>query len=72
MKLFVDILSFNENNFPDTCFIKCENTFIDKYICVKTDLFEKIGKYCFLLDFREINSEEDILNIKYLKATYKE
>jgi hypothetical protein len=71
MKLSIDILSFNGNTYPDTFFIKCENTLIDKYICVETDLFEKLGKYCFLLDCKEANSEEEILNIKYLKVTFK-
>lgn len=70
MKLFVKTLSFNENNFPDVFLFDCENRYNnEKYFCVETDLFKMSSKYFIGLNCREVNLEEEILNIKYLKVT---
>ena len=72
MEFFVDLLSFNEDNNPDTFLIESIDTYVDKCIYVETDLFETYGKYRIFLDCREINLEKDTLNIKYLKTCFKE
>lgn len=72
MEFFVDLFSFNENDYPDTFLIESVNEYADKYVFVESDLFETYGKYRIFLDCREINLEKDILNIKYLKTCFKD
>lgn len=73
MELLVIIGKFNEKNCPDIFFISITSGDFEynKNIYVETDLFKMYDKYCCSLDCREIYHEEDILNIKYLKAIYK-
>lgn len=72
MELLV-IISNNEKSFPDIFFITITsgNFEYNKNIYIETDLFKMHDKYCCSLDCREAYYEEDILNIKYLKAIYK-
>ena len=72
MKLFVRICNYNKYRFPDIFYIETEDVEKNRNICVETDLFKISNKYCVMLDCREVYHEEDILNVKYLKATYKE
>lgn len=73
MELLVIIGKFNENSFPDIFFITISSKDFkeNKNLYVETDLFKTYDKYCLSLDCREAYHEEDILNIKYLKAIYK-
>jgi hypothetical protein len=71
MKLFVKLRTYNKYNSPDTLLIESGYFEKNRIICLETDLFKKVGKYNLMLDCREINLEEGILNIKYLKARYK-
>jgi hypothetical protein len=73
MDFFVEIISLNQNNCPDTFLIRRKNTDNDKFICVETDLFKLYNKDYLIFNCREINLEEndEILNIKYLKTFFR-
>lgn len=72
MEFFVELLAFNQYDYPDTFLIESIDTYSDKYVFVESDIFETYGKYRIFLDCREINLEKDILNIKYLKTYFKD
>lgn len=71
MKLFVEIHGYNKYKFPDVFYIETEDIEKNRNICIETDLFKISNKYCLMLDCREAYHKEDILNIKYLKTTFK-
>ena len=73
MDFFVELISFNQYDYPDTFIIRCENTDNAKCICVETDLFKLYNRNYLIFNCREVNLEEndEILNIKYLKTTFK-